>query len=62
MQLKQIVWEGGLTMDGFKDYEFTLKDDATIEINAENIFEALEQVVRFSNIHPSEIVKIEEVA
>lgn len=49
-------------MEGLKDYEFTFKDDTTLEINAENIFEALEQIARFSNIHPSEIVKIEEVA
>lgn len=50
-------------MDEHKLYRLTLNvnDNDTLTINAENIYEALEQVVRVLKVHPKVIEKIEEV-
>lgn len=46
--------------NGFIWYEYTLKDGTKDKIHAENIYEAMEMLVRVHQIHPTDIIGIVE--
>lgn len=47
-------------MGEFKWFVITFQDDKTMTLYLENIYEAIEQLVRLHNIHPREIKAISE--